>query len=535
MFRRKISVALLGVVATALYCNGGMLEAQRHAAAPSVLSLRVKTDAGLLEGQKASPGSTILSFKGIPYAAPPIGDLRWKEPQPITPWEGVRPAVSFGSRCMQAPIYPDMVFRDQAPSEDCLTLNVWTPSIKPGIKLPVMVWIHGGGFQAGASSEPRQEGENLARKGVVLVSVNYRLGFFGFLALPELSAQSEYSANGNYGLLDQVAALKWVKQNISAFGGDADNVTIFGESAGSFSVSYLMASPLAKGLFQKAIGESGSGLGGKTLNALSLKEQEAKGAEALTKLIGTTDPKDLRAKSAQELLSLLAKEPSLAYSFIPCIDGYFLPQLPSAIYRAGKQAHIPLLAGWNRDEGGGIAAFAKRNITAASFKETAAKDFEEKAEQFLTYYPAKTDAEAIASAKDLAGDRFIALATWKWLEAHATSGESPVYRYRFDQAPPPDKYHPEGSGAYHSSEIEYVFGNFASKPAAWTALDRQVSEQMMNYWTNFAKTGDPNGKGLPAWPVYAPESGWKLLYIGGKTEANKDDLRERYEFLRRYN
>lgn len=524
--RRCLAVWSIGIA-----CSAGSLLAVGQARVPS---LRVKTEAGIVEGSKPSPGSTVRAFKGIPYAAPPVGDLRWKEPQPPVAWNGVRPAQQFGARCMQAHIYEDMIFRDSGPSEDCLTLNIWTPATSENAKLPVMVWFHGGGYLGGGTSEPRQDGENLAKKDVVVVTVNYRMGIFGFLALPDLTAESSHGASGDYGLLDQVASLQWVKRNIAAFGGDPANVTIFGESAGSFSVSALMASPLAQGLFQKAIGESGSALGGRTLSFLPHPETEEKDSRFLKEAVGSSSLKDLRAKSAAELLDIVTKPDSGAPRFGPIIDGYFLPQSVAEIYSAGKQAHVPLIAGWNHDEAGGFILHAKEKPTAQSFRERAERDFDDKAEMFLTLYPAKDDAEASRSAQDLEGDRFIAFVTWKWLEAHLETGESPVYRYRFDEAPPPDRFHPAGMGAYHSADIEFVFGAFGSKQIPWTAADRQVSAQMMSYWTNFAKTGNPNGKGLPQWPEYKAESGWPLLYFGAKTEANKDDQRARYEFLKRF-
>ena len=322
-------------------------------ALPLAAADQVATDKGVVEGT-ASADSKARIFKGIPFAAPPVGALRWKAPQPVASWTGVRKAAEFGSRCMQGHIYNDMIFRDPGPSEDCLYLNVWTPAASAQEKLPVMVWIYGGGYSAGAASEPRQDGENLARKGVVVVSMNYRLGVFGFFVHPELAKESGHGSSGNYGLMDQVAALQWVQSNIAAFGGDPGNVTIFGESAGSFSVSAQMASPLAQGLFQRAIGESGAFFSA-TLDLKPLvkaEEDDAKFAEA----VGAPTLEALRAKPADELLKVALRQGG-GVRFAPDIDGWFFPETAYAIYAAGKQSHVPLLAGWNADEGSARAIF----------------------------------------------------------------------------------------------------------------------------------------------------------------------------------
>jgi para-nitrobenzyl esterase len=320
--------------------------ASTFTAAAALAADQVRTDSGIVEGITSST-SKIRVFEGIPYAAPPVGNLRWQPPQPATPWTGVRKASGFGARCMQGHLFSDMVFRDSGPSEDCLYLNVWTPADSASAHFPVMVWIYGGGFQAGASSEPRQDGENLAKKGVIVVSLNYRLGLFGFFSHPELTKESPHHASGNYGLLDQAAALEWVHRNIAAFGGDPNNVTIFGESAGSMSVSALMAAPVASSLFTRAIGESGGIVGLKGgLPALSKTEQDgARFAES----VGASSLQSLRAKSAEDLLQAATKDRTAGFRFWPNIDGYFFPESPSLIYSSGKQAHVPLLAGWNAD------------------------------------------------------------------------------------------------------------------------------------------------------------------------------------------
>ena len=299
----------------------------QSAAAQQTASVQQTTAAGVLEGT-VSPDGKVLSFKGIPYAAPPIGPLRWKAPQPVAPWTGVRKASDFSPRCMQPSVDPNMVFTDPGPSEDCLYLNLWLPVAPPNGKLPVMVWIHGGGFVAGAASEPRQDAAELSKKGVLIVTVNYRLGVFGFFTHPDLDKESGHKSSGNYGLLDQVAALQWVKANIAAFGGDPDSVTIFGGTAGSFSVSALMASPLAQGLFQRAIGESGAFFGD-TFTLQSHAHAEKADGEFARASLGVTDLAALRAKSAEDILAAAAKEAQAR--FIPIVDGYFLPADPHSI------------------------------------------------------------------------------------------------------------------------------------------------------------------------------------------------------------
>jgi para-nitrobenzyl esterase len=487
----------------------------------------ILTDAGLVEGAVSSDSKVHL-FKGIPFAAPPVGALRWKAPQPVAKWGGVHKATAFGPRCMQARIYDDMVFRDRGPSEDCLYLNVWTPSTMVQARLPVMVWIYGGGFAAGSASEPRQDGENLAKKGVVVVSFNYRLGVFGFLSHPELSRESGRSASGNYGLLDQVAALEWVRKNIAAFGGDADNVTIFGESAGSFSVSALMASPLAQDLFQKAIGESGAFFSN-TLGAPPLalaEEADQKFADSL----GAHSLEALRALPADALLQAAQKPGEIR--FRPIIDGYFLPDYVRSIFASGRQSQIPLLAGWNADEGDFHGIFAGADPTAPNFIARAHAIFGNKADAFLKLYPAGTDDQARRSAQDLAGDQFIAYSTWKWIEMQAATGNSRVFRYEFDDAPPAPKDSTAPSrGAYHSAEIEFVFEALASKNLPWRPEDEKLSDLMSSYWTNFARTGDPNGPGLPQWPAYNSEGKYEVMHLSASPYSAPDMHRSRYEFL----
>lgn len=391
-----------------------------------------------------------------------------------------------------------------------------------------MVWIYGGGFYAGSTSERRQDGEAFARKGVILVSMNYRLGIFGFFAHPALAAESPQHAAGNYGLMDQAAALQWVKRNIGAFGGDPGNITVFGESAGSFSVSAQMASPMAKDTLAHAIGESGGAFSRGTLPFPTLATAEARGEAFARDVLGKTSLADLRAMPATEVVKAVEAQKAPGVRFGPDVDGEFLPDSVPAIFAAGKQAHIPLLAGWNHDEGGP----PRDSVTLDSYRQTSQTMWGAKADDFLKAYPATNDEEARRASADLAGDLFIAASTWEWIEAHVKTGGAPVYRYRFDRPSPGDRYHPASSGAFHSSEIEYVFGNLSFRPAApWKAEDYKLSELLQNYWVNFARTGNPNAAGLPEWPAYNAADNWPVMHLDATPEAKPDTTRYRYLFL----
>ena len=519
MFTRSISKCLCGAAAITAFAM----------AAYGENPLVIKTDKGKVQGKMSADGRA-RAFLGIPYAAPPVGPLRWKPPQPARKWEGARQATSFGSRCYQQTRYADMVFRDPGESEDCLTLNVWTPANAKG-KLPVMVWIFGGGFAGGATSEPRQDGEHLTRKDVVVVSMNYRLGIFGFLATQELAAEDPHHAAGNYGLMDELACLQWVRSNISRFGGDPDNVTIFGESAGSFAVSAQMASPLAKGLFAHAIGESGGAFASKSLQFPPLKEAETKNEDFIRQAGGDPGLAKLRAMSSEEILKL-ATHPDLGKPpFSPDVDGYFLPQRVPAIFAAGTQSKVPLLAGWNRDEATSTVVKDPQMGTIDGLRATAVKEFGPRAEEFLKVYHASDDGEALRVAEDFSGDRFLVYSTWAWLEAQAKNG-GPAYRYLFAQPSPGDPFHPVSAGAFHSDEIDYVFGNLdARKGAAWSPEDYKLSDLMQTYWTNFARTGDPNGGGAPHWPAYNATGDWQVMRLSPEPGAAPDQHRDRYLFL----
>jgi para-nitrobenzyl esterase len=362
--------------------------------------------------------------------------------------------------------------------------------------------------------------------------LNYRLGIFGFFSHAELAKESGHNASGNYGLLDQVAALEWVRKNIGAFGGDPGKVTIFGESAGSFSVSALMASPLSRDLFQRAIGESGAFFG-KTLVAKSLSDSEKSDAKFAQTVFGTDSLKALREKPADELLQASLKEKNVI-RFVPDIDGYFLPEPAASIYASGKQAHVPLLAGWNADEGSYRSIFKDEKPSAQNFAAWAHKHFGDKAEELLRLYPAATDEEAKESAQALAGDQFIGYSTWKWLNMQLKTGQSPVYRYRFEDAPPnATDEHGESRGAYHSAEIEFVFDVLPSKNLPWRPEDRKLSDEMATYWANFAKRGDPNGEGLVKWPPYDKQDDYQVMHLTAGSHASPEKHRARYEFLDR--
>jgi para-nitrobenzyl esterase len=492
--------------------------------AASADQLTVRIADGKVHGKAINNGK-VRAFLGIPYAAPPLGDLRWKAPQLPTRWKGLRQASSYGARCMQGFVYDDMAFQDAGESEDCLYLNVYAPAgANAKSKLPVMFWIHGGGYTAGSGSEPRHNGDFLPLKGVVLVTINYRLGVFGFLATADLAKEAGGEA-GNYGLADMVAALQWVHDNIAKFGGNPQNVTIFGESAGSFAVSTLMAVAPARGLFQKAIGESGGALNVGAPDLPGLDGAEGRSARWISSL-GVSSLAELRALPAQTILDDSRKKGAPEFPVV--VDGRLLTGPVADIYKAGRQAHIPLLAGWNRDEVHGLAD----GMTATKWREFAANAFREHDGEFLGVYPGDTDEQAVRSAIDYDSDRFIVFGTWRWIEAQARTGDAPVYRYRFDLPAPPSKYDP-GSYAFHSDDIEYVFGTIDTRPeSSWRREDRKLSDEMMDYWTNFARTGDPNGGDLPQWPRY--DKAGMVLHLDKDIVASMPNTQARYEFLAKH-
>jgi para-nitrobenzyl esterase len=462
---------------------------------PAVAAIQepVSTQDGLVSGT-AGANPEVRVFKGIPYAAPPVGDLRWRGPKAAAAWTGVRAADRFAKPCMQG----GATSTPGSHSEDCLYLNVYTAAKSSKERLPVMVWIHGGALKTGAGSD--YDGEELARKGVVVVTINYRLGMFGFFAHPELTKESDRNASGNYGLQDQIAALEWVQRNAAAFGGDTKRVTIFGESAGSWSVNYLMATPLARGLFQRAIGESG----GDFDPARTLADAEQMGAK-FGQSNGAPTLASLRAKSADDLQK--------ADGFSGAnVDGWLLPEEVYAIFAKGKQNDVPLLIGSNSDEG----SMLTRNgaSTAAQFHEYVQRRYGPDTAAFLKVYPSQTDTEAKASQAASMRDSAFGWEMRTWARMQTKTGKSKVYLYYFSRVPPgPDS---AARGAFHTAEIAYVFNNVNGKSGyvepffrtadttqrPWQDQDRKLADAMSSYWVAFATTGDPNHKGLPKWPAY---------------------------------
>ena len=462
----------------------------------------VRVEQGLLSGTSGK-SPQVRAYRGIPFAAPPVGDLRWKAPQPPAPWAGVREAKEFSHACWQTQYPAGSIYQAKLPplSEDCLYLNIWTAAKSAKDRLPVMVWIHGGGFTRGSGISDAYDGENFARQGVVLVTINYRLGIFGFFAHPALTAESGHHASSNYALLDQIAALAWVKKNIQAFGGDPDRVTIFGESAGSWAVNALMATPLAKGLFQRAIGESG----GSFSPMRTLADAEKLG-ETFAASVGASEDalKTLRGKSAEEILKA-----SDAPVTRPIVDGWVLPEDVATIFAKGKQNDVPLIVGFNADEGTTLAPQGAM-ITAQAFTHGIRQRYGALSDEFLKIYPASSNEEAVSSYYAAYRDQTFGWEMRTWARMATASGHNAAYLYYFNHRPPG----PNSSvlRAFHACEIPYVFGNFFW-PFPWEDADHKLSATVSAYWVNFARTGDPNGEGLPKWPAYS-SAGDQALEFG---------------------
>jgi len=499
-------------------------------------NLQVQISNGALLGT-FNQATGIRSFKGIPYALPPVGDLRWKAPQPPANWTGVLKADHFSHMPVQKHVYADMIFRADTMSEDCLYLNVWTPAKSGTEKLPVLVYFYGGGFSAGDGSEARYDGENMAQKRIVTLTINYRLGIFGFFAHPELTQESPNHASGNYGLMDQTAALRWVQANIAAFGGDPARVTIAGESAGSIAVCAQMVTPLSKGLIAGAIGESGGAIK-PTFAPIPLADGEKTGTAFAAK-VGAKSLADLRAIPADQLLDYASKPGS--YRVTLTVDGYFFPKSTVDIFEAGEQAHVPLLVGWNSAEIPYQGITGGDMPTPENYAAKVRQQFTTSADSVLRLYPATTQDEVIKSATALASDRFIVYSTWKWADLQSKTGGKPVFRYMFScprppavgqPNPPAGKLPPAMVGASHASEIEFAMGNLPyDKVYAWTPDDYKVSSTMENYFANFIKTGDPNGKGLPKWKATPAGGPFHFMDIDVNTRQEPEVNRARYLFL----
>ena len=489
----------------------------------------VTLDSGRLSGV-AGDDPTVRVYKGIPYAAPPVGDLRWRAPQPVKPWMGVKAADAFGPHCLGRLFGPPQPI---AVSEDCLYLNVWAPAQSRGASLPVFAWIHGGGFQGGSGSEPIFDGGAFARKGVIVVTFNYRTNVFGFLAHPELTKEDKYHASGNYGMLDQVAALEWVKRNIGVFGGDPSRVTIAGESAGAYSVSALTASPLARGLFHQAIAESGGYFMPKPGAMRPLGAAEKIGADFAATL-GAADIADLRRRTADDLMKAVVKMEDF-FAFQPGIDGRFLQEPVYTTYARGQQAKVPLLIGSNTDEGAFL--IPEQRPSAQEFEARLEQTFGAHTSDVRHLYPVDRPKALIRSELDLAGDGEFNYPMWKWAVTARQAG--PVYYYLFGRtvpAAPGAQYKGiprRDIGALHGAEVAYVFGTLdkVSGTPKWETTDRELSAAMLNYWANFVKTGDPNGPGLPAWPRYEAKAHDPLMRFEGAPRVTPDDRTPRMNTL----
>jgi len=509
-------------------------------------TLQVRTQNGVLEG--VALDSVVTAYLGVPFAEAPVGDLRWRSPQPKKNWDGVRDAKQFGPDPMQLPIFGDMAFRGNGTSEDCLYLNIWTPAKKGDEALPVLIYFNGGGLIAGSGSEPRYDGAAIAREGVIGITANYRESIFGYFAHPELSAESGYNGSGNYGFLDQVAAIKWVKENIQAFGGNPNKINIVGESAGSFSVSLLMVSPLSKNDFAGALLSSGAEV--MPNNPTTLKDAEAEGVEML-KSKGINSIADARKVPADELLRMFPPQMKRVV-----LDGYFMKEPSDSIFARGEQAQVPVLAGWNSLEGTPQAA------TLKEYKDIMRNTFGDMTDEIFDAYGIRTDADVMAAPGfTLASDMFTGFGTWKVCDYQASTTSQPVYRYKYNHARPKvsakmgdktgalaggvrDKTEEEmqqeeqiAPGAVHSADIEYAMGNLSTNEYYdWQPEDYEISRIFLTYYANFCKTGNPNGPTVPAWtPINGKLDAAPVMQIDVETrEVASPELENAYRTLERF-
>ena len=501
----------------------------------AAISDPVRLDSGSVSGVSTAD-SSVRMFKGIPYAAPPLGDLRWRAPQPAPHWDGVRKAEQFGPNCTaggggrggrgkgpgggdKGPAPAKAAPTGPAPSEDCLYVNVWSPAKSAGDRLPVMVWTYGGGFTGGSGAEARYDGEALARKGIVVVTYNYRLGMFGFFAHPELTKESGHNASGNYGMMDMAAVLRWVQKNIAAFGGDPRKVTIAGESAGAIAVAAMVGSPEGKGLFHRAIAQSGAWMGLNITKMRTLEQAE----EAGKRSAGAHSIAELRGMSTQELGQNLT---GVQAGII--VDGYLVPEDQSITFGKGKQNDVDILVGSNQDEG---TFFAAGNTTAEASKNRARQTYADLADDFLKLYPAGTDAESSASGLLRSRDE----TAWHmrtWAQLQAKRGKK-AYLYYFTHVPPGSG----ARGASHTAELPYMFNNppaNGSPVSAWTDADHKLADMMSSYWANFIATGDPNGKGLPVWQSYSFKTDGHAMIFGDTVQFGPQIEVPRLAFFDKY-
>ncbi|MFM1841139.1 MAG: hypothetical protein RIR47_1188 [Bacteroidota bacterium] len=505
-----------------LHMNANGYKIWQKLIAPLLISTdkpTANTNAGKVAGFKEG---NINVFKGIPFAAPPVGDLRWKAPQPVKPWSGVKECIQFAASPVQGEPIPFMCWSEEflipkkPIDEDCLYLNVWAKNT--AAKKPVLVYIYGGGFRSGGAGCAIYDGKEMAEKDVVFVSINYRVGVFGFLAHPELTKESGYGASGNYALLDMIAALKWVKQNIAAFGGDPNQVTIAGQSAGAFAVNHLCATPLAKGLFKGAIAQSGGSVLTSTLRpTTSLQQAENMGID-FAKHFKVSSIQDLRKISAEDILK---SNQGLSY---PIEDGYVLPSSIADIYANGKQNDIALILGWNLDD-----KVTGPSVNAEAYKKQLQKQFGTNAEKVLQYYPATNDAIAAASQDNLSRDGFFGVQGYAWANAQLDKGKSKVFIYNFNRKLP--AYSAASNfGAFHTGEVPYVFNNLKTVNRPWEDIDIQLADQLSSYWVNFVKTGNPNGGNLTHWPSYTIEKD-QVLVVDQQTNAKKMPFKDGLRIL----
>jgi para-nitrobenzyl esterase len=529
--KKRLALSTVGKLALVAFAFAVSLSGLGLTSRASSTNDTVRIESGLVSGTNADG---VRSYKGIPYAAPPVGEWRWRPPQPVKAWEGVRECTAFGPDCPQAP-YPQASLyysppRDQ--SEDCLYLNVWTAA-RAGEKRPVMVWIHGGALTRGSGATPTYDGTAFARRGVVLITINYRLGPLGYLAHADLTAESPQRSSGNYGVLDQIAALRWVQKNVAAFGGDPSRVTVFGESAGSWSVNVLVASPLAKGLFHRAIGQSGGTFGPMTHlkeDRKNLQSAEKNGA-AFAKAAGADSIKALRAVPAEKIIDLFNNDvEGKKFRTAPTVDGWVLPDEVRNIFAAGKHNDVPVIVGSNADEMTSLTVPAMVPKTIDAYRKRVEPQYGDKIKEFDALYPVKSEADIAAAYLGSLRDTAFTLPMRTWARMTA-KGRSKAYLYFFSHAPPipNSKY----MGAFHAGEIAYVFNNLNLKNALMQDVDYKLSDTMSSYWVSFATTGNPNGKGLPKWTPYDSQSE-AYMEFGDTVQMRNHLLKPQLDFIEEF-